>query len=80
MIEALHRSGIAAGIHYPLPVHLHRVFRDRGFNPWPLPRTEEAAATVLSLPIYPELSHGDVGKVVDALLARAPARMIGTQR
>jgi dTDP-4-amino-4,6-dideoxygalactose transaminase len=80
MIESLHRSGVAAGIHYPVPVHLQRVFRDRGFNPSPLPRTENAAATVLSLPIYPELGHGDVNRVVDAVLARAPSGRVSAQR
>jgi dTDP-4-amino-4,6-dideoxygalactose transaminase len=71
MLEALRRSGVVAGIHYPIPVHLQRAFQGRGFNPWPLPHTNRVSAQVLSLPIYPELAHRDVNTVVEAVLAFA---------
>lgn len=44
--------GISTMIYYPIPVHRLSVYSDRGVS---LPRTEEAAAEVLSLPIWPQI-------------------------
>jgi dTDP-4-amino-4,6-dideoxygalactose transaminase len=67
--EALRESGVAAGIHYPVPVHLQPAFRERGMMPWPLPHSEQAAAEVLSLPLYPELTDDQLQTVVSAIRA-----------
>jgi dTDP-4-amino-4,6-dideoxygalactose transaminase len=79
-LERLRRGGVAAAIHYPVPVHLQPAFRGRGLDPWPLPHSERAAQQVLSLPIYPELSAADVDAVVDAVLARRPLAEAGLRR
>jgi dTDP-4-amino-4,6-dideoxygalactose transaminase len=68
--EALRESGVAAGIHYPVPVHLQPAFRDRGMTPWALPHSEQAAAQVLSLPLYPELTDDQLQTVVSAIRAQ----------
>jgi dTDP-4-amino-4,6-dideoxygalactose transaminase len=68
--EALRESGIAAGIHYPVPVHLQPAFRDRGMTPSPLPHSEQAAAQILSLPLYPELTDDQLQTVVSAIRAQ----------
>jgi dTDP-4-amino-4,6-dideoxygalactose transaminase len=62
----LHRAGIAAGIHYPVPVHQQPAYISR--FPASLPVTERAANEVLSLPIYPELGDAEVSAVIDAVL------------
>ena len=54
------REGIETGLHYPVPVHLQPAFADLGYGPGDFPFAEAAADTVLSLPIYPELSERDV--------------------
>lgn len=64
--QHLQRAGIAAGIHYPVPVHKQPAYNSR--FPVSLPITECAANEVLSLPIYPELGDADVGAVIDAVL------------
>jgi len=71
-LAALHGAGIVAGIHYPVPVHMQPAFLGRGFDRWPMPHSEQAAAQVLSLPIYPELARIDMEAVVAALRVRAP--------
>ena len=58
----LQARGIAAGIHYPVPIHLQPAYRRT--PPLSLPVTERAAREVLSLPIYPELSDADVATVI----------------
>jgi dTDP-4-amino-4,6-dideoxygalactose transaminase len=62
----LQRAGIAAGIHYPVPVHKQPAYISR--FPASLPVTERAANEVLSLPIYPELGDAEVSTVIDAVL------------
>ncbi|MBI3096107.1 MAG: DegT/DnrJ/EryC1/StrS family aminotransferase [Rhodocyclales bacterium] len=64
--QHLQRHGIAAGIHYPLPVHRQPAYSSR--FPASLPVTDRVAAEVLSLPIYPELGDVEVSTVIDTVL------------
>ena len=63
----LRERGIATQVHYPVPVHLQEAYRDLGYTPGSLPHTEQAAAEILSLPLYPELTDDDVRYVAAAL-------------
>jgi dTDP-4-amino-4,6-dideoxygalactose transaminase len=63
----LGEHGIATGVHYPVPLHQQPALADR--YPADFPNAEALAATVLSLPISPELSPSDRDQVVE-LLAR----------
>jgi dTDP-4-amino-4,6-dideoxygalactose transaminase len=66
--SALLQDGVATGIHYPLPAHRHPAYRDRVILPvGGVPTTERAAATVLSLPMFPQLEDGEVDAVIRAL-------------
>ena len=78
VIRSLHRNelqayltehGIGSLVHYPVPVHLQPAYRDRLRLGGPLRETEVAAAEVLSLPIYPELSDAQVRIVAEAIRA-----------
>lgn len=60
------KSGIAAGIHYPTPVHQQPAYAGR-LRCGPLPVSERLAATVLSLPLYPELSGAEQDQVIAAV-------------
>lgn len=55
-------DGILAGIHYPEPVHVQPAYADimRG----PMPVSERLARTVLSLPLYPEMTDADADRVI----------------
>jgi dTDP-4-amino-4,6-dideoxygalactose transaminase len=64
----LGQAGIGALVHYPVPVHLQPAYRGNGLAAMPLPKTENAARQVLSLPMYPELSGQDAERVVTAIL------------
>ncbi len=64
---ALQREGIQTGIHYPVPVHLQPWAGPLGYLPGAFPESEGAAATVLSLPLYPEMPESHVDQVATAL-------------
>jgi dTDP-4-amino-4,6-dideoxygalactose transaminase len=73
--QAMQARAIQTGIHYPIPVHLQPAYREHGFGPGDLPVTEQAAAELLSLPMFPELEPHQVEAVCDAL--RQEVRGVG---
>jgi dTDP-4-amino-4,6-dideoxygalactose transaminase len=66
-LERLQASGIGAGIHYPIPIHLQGAYAHLGLGPGSFPVTEAAAKEILSLPIYPEMTREQVDQVAGAL-------------
>ncbi|HTS19111.1 MAG TPA: DegT/DnrJ/EryC1/StrS family aminotransferase [Verrucomicrobiae bacterium] len=67
--SALADAGIDTAINYPLPLHLQPVYRSLGYQRGDLPVAERLCERCLSLPIYPELSPGQIDIVVQALRA-----------
>ncbi|HEX6105744.1 MAG TPA: DegT/DnrJ/EryC1/StrS family aminotransferase [Gemmatimonadales bacterium] len=65
----LKSQGIATAIYYPLPLHLQPCFAHLGYRAGSLPAAEAAAASVISLPVYPELPRDHQGAVIEAVLA-----------
>ena len=63
---ALQQRGVETAIHYPLPAHLQPVYQGLA-EPGSLPITERLAGTVLSLPIYPELTDAEIDAVAAAV-------------
>jgi dTDP-4-amino-4,6-dideoxygalactose transaminase len=62
-------AGVQTGVHYPIPVHLQPAYRDLGYDAGAFPVAERAAAEVLSLPMFPELTEEHVDTI--AALFRA---------
>ncbi len=60
---ALQAAGIHTGIHYPIPVHLQRAYSDLGYKVGELPVTETIALQQLSLPMFAELTDGQIDRV-----------------
>lgn len=63
----LRREGVETQVHYPIPPHLQGAYRGLGLGPGSLPRAEEVARTVLSLPMGPHLRDEQVSRVIDAV-------------
>ena len=66
--RALRERGIGTNIHYPVPVHLQPAYQGRlALGSSGLPETERAAREVLSLPMFPQLTEDQVGRVIAAI-------------
>jgi dTDP-4-amino-4,6-dideoxygalactose transaminase len=69
VLARLNDAGIGAGIHYPAPVHLTPAFAHLGYGEGDFPHAEAAAAEILSLPLYPQITPRQQEAVVTALAA-----------
>lgn len=66
--ERLRALGIATNVHYPVPVHRQPAYRGRvTVGPGGLGRTDRIADRILSLPMYPQLTDDQAGRVVESL-------------
>ncbi len=64
----LRELGIGSGVHYPMPVHLQPAYQGRiAMGPAGCRASAEASQQVLSLPMYPELTDDEVGRVCAGL-------------
>lgn len=60
---------IGTAIHYPVPLHLQKAYSHLGYRVGDFPITETYAAEIVSLPMFPGLSHEDLKRVVEAVRA-----------
>lgn len=63
----LERAGVATGMHYPVPNHLQTAFANLGYQRGDLPHSEGAAESLLSLPLYPELTNSQRELIVSRI-------------
>jgi dTDP-4-amino-4,6-dideoxygalactose transaminase len=63
----LSREKINTGLHYPLPLHLQDAYSQLGMRQGALPETETVAGTVLSLPMFADLTEGQVDRVAEVI-------------
>jgi dTDP-4-amino-4,6-dideoxygalactose transaminase len=64
----LKAQGIGNAIYYPLALHLQPCFAHLGYRRGQLPVAEAAMETVISLPIYPELTREQQDAVIESVL------------
>jgi dTDP-4-amino-4,6-dideoxygalactose transaminase len=65
--RAMTKAGVGTAIHYTPANHLHPAYAKVARIGGALPRTEQAAKHVVSLPIFPELSDVQLSRVIDAI-------------
>ena len=66
-IDRLGEAGIGTSVHF-IPLHLHPYYRRTyGYKPEDLPVAKLQYEREISLPIYPDLTNGDVDYVVERL-------------
>jgi dTDP-4-amino-4,6-dideoxygalactose transaminase len=63
----LKERGVSAGIHYPVPIHLQPAYSELGYSAGSFPVSEQAAHEILSLPMYAELTEGQIEHVAEAV-------------
>jgi dTDP-4-amino-4,6-dideoxygalactose transaminase len=61
--EFLLKNGISTLIHYPIPPHLQKAYKDLNFKKGSFPIAEELSRIVLSLPIYPGLKETEINYI-----------------
>lgn len=64
----LEDKGVQTGVHYPTPVHLQPAYAHLAVRAGSLPVAESAAATEVSLPMYPELTDDAVEHVIASVI------------
>jgi len=60
-------SGVATGLHYPIPLHLQKAYLGFGYKDRDFPVSEKLASEIISLPMYPELTYEQQKEVVDKI-------------
>jgi len=67
----LTKNGVANQIYYPLALHMQSVHANLGYKKGDYPQAETVCDTVLSLPIYPELTEDKINyickNIIDAI-------------
>ncbi len=64
---ALEAAGVETSIHYPTPLHLQPAYEFLGHRRGDFPVSEQAAETVLSLPLHAHLTAAHVDAVVSSI-------------
>ena len=62
-------AGVGTEVYYPVPFHMQECFAYLGHKAGDFPHAEKAAAEVVALPIYPELTEDQQAYVVDRIRA-----------
>ena len=74
IMDHLRAHQIQFGVHYPEPIHLMEAHADLGHRAGDFPRSEDAAAGILSLPIFPEMTGQQIQTVCAAVRESALER------
>lgn len=79
LLKHLSAAGIGTGIHYPVPLHLCTAYESLGYRQSAFPIAEAAAARILSLPMFPNLSLEAQRRTVAETLRSTAGRDVGAQ-
>ncbi|NSB30266.1 DegT/DnrJ/EryC1/StrS family aminotransferase [Clostridium saccharoperbutylacetonicum] len=67
LVNYLKANGIETLIHYPIPIHLQKAYKDLGYKSGDFPVAENISKTVLSLPIWYGISESEINYVISVL-------------
>ena len=70
MRQRLSAAGIDTGLHYPVPLHLQKVYAPLGYKRGDFPVAERLGDRCLSLPMFPELTDSQIKYVCDSIRAK----------
>ncbi len=80
LAQRLKEAGIGTGIHYPVPLHLQKAYKGMNYRETDFPVATRLAREILSLPMYPQLSSEQQGRVTDAILGFVHDQLIPQQQ
>jgi dTDP-4-amino-4,6-dideoxygalactose transaminase len=67
LMAHLQKAGIGTGIHYPIPLHLQKAYTSLNYCRGDFHSAEQAAAEIVSLPMYPQLKSVQQAQVVEQI-------------
>ena len=67
LMKYLEKKDIHTGIHYPIPLHLTPALKFLGYTQGDFPVAEKRAGTILSLPLFAEMTDGDIEYIVTTI-------------
>lgn len=77
LADHLGKNGVGTGYHYPVPLHLQEAYKKLGYKRGDFPVTESLARSILSLPMYPDITREAVeyvcGQVKEFVCPKAVA-------
>ena len=68
LMEHLKQAGIGTGIHYPIPLHLQKAYASLQYSQGDFPVAEKAAAEIVSLPMFPQLTAVQQARVAEEIV------------
>jgi dTDP-4-amino-4,6-dideoxygalactose transaminase len=80
LMEHLKTAGIGTGIHYPVPLHLQKAYKGLNYRETDFPVVTRVAGEIVSLPMYPQLSAEQQGRVADEVLRFVQGALISQER
>jgi dTDP-4-amino-4,6-dideoxygalactose transaminase len=63
----LEQHGVRTGLHYPIPLHLQQAYQRLGYRAGDFPVAEAACKRILSLPMFPEITRGQILRVAETI-------------
>lgn len=72
LLNRLHSKKVFAGMHYPVPVPFQEAYRYLGHKRGDFPNAELNSKTMISLPIFPGMTHAEID-----LIAREVRNFVG---
>ena len=63
----LNEHGVEALIHYATPIHLQPAAKDLGYTSSDFPETMRHVGKIMSLPLYPTLTHAQQDRVIELI-------------
>ena len=67
LMKFLRAQGIGTAYHYPVPLHLQRVYKELGYRRGDFPNSEFAAKKIVTFPLYPELKKKEIDYIVKSV-------------
>ena len=63
----LNENGVEALVHYATPIHLQPAAQGLGYTAADFPRTMQHVDRIMSLPLYPTITHAQQDRVVELI-------------
>jgi dTDP-4-amino-4,6-dideoxygalactose transaminase len=80
LMAHLGKAGIGTGIHYPIPLHQQRAYESLGYKAGDFPVTEKVASQIVSLPMFPNLTAEQQGRVAEEVVRFEKGRLTHASR